>query len=203
MGADDDVDLPFRERALDRLALLRGLKARKTRGLDGKVCKPRTHGVVVLLRENRSRHKNRRLLSVLHALKARPQRHFRLAVAHVPAEQAVHRARVFHIRLNLFNALLLVGREFIREPLFERPLPRGIFGERKAFGARTLGIERGKIDGKLLCGVLGAVDAVCPLRSAELAQLGSRVLVPTADILLHAIELVGRNIQPVAPAVFD
>jgi hypothetical protein len=114
----------------------------------------------VLLGENRSRHEDSRLLSVLHALKARPQRHFRLAVAHVPAEQAVHRAWIFHIRLNLFNALLLVGREFVREPLFKRPLPCGIFGKRKPFGARALGIERGKIDGELLGGVLGAVDAV-------------------------------------------
>ena len=85
----------------------------------------------------------------------------------------------------------------------ERALPRGVLRKRKALRAHALGIERRQVDREPLCRALGALDAVCPVRASELAELRRRLLVPAADVLLHAVELVGWNVQPVATAIFD
>ncbi|MPN10674.1 hypothetical protein SDC9_157971 [bioreactor metagenome] len=157
----------------------------------------------MLLRQDGGRHQQRRLFSILNRLKDRPQRQLRLSVANVSAEQAIHGADLFHIRLDLLHALFLVGREFIGKTLLEGSLPRGVFGERKADGIRPLGIQRREIDRELLGRTFRLVDAVCPLRAAELAQRGRYFVLPAADIFLHAVELIGRDIEPVSAAVFD
>ena len=80
----------------------------------------------MLLREYGGGHEEGNLFAVLHGFERGAQRHFRFAVAHIAAQQAVHDSAAFHIAFDLFNALELVRRFRIRETLFELPLPRRI-----------------------------------------------------------------------------
>ena len=91
--ADDDLDLARRE-VLERLLLL-GLRAEPADHVDahgkrGEALAQRLH---VLEREHGRRREDGDLLAVHHGLERRAHRHFRLAVADVAAEQAVHRRR--------------------------------------------------------------------------------------------------------------
>ena len=72
----------------------------------------------MLLGEHRRRHQHRHLPPVHDGLECCPQGHLGLAVAHVAADQAVHRSRLLHVGLDLFNRAQLVGRLDIREAIF-------------------------------------------------------------------------------------
>ena len=85
----------------------------------------------MLLRQNRGGNKQGCLFSVHHRFKGSPQSYFCLAVAHITAQQPVHRYGFFHIRLNFGNGLQLVrrffkGKAFLKLTLQIRVRPIGI-----------------------------------------------------------------------------
>ena len=80
----------------------------------------------VLLRQHRRRHQHSRLLRVHHGLEGRADRHLRLPVADVAADQPVHRPRRLHVLLDRRDRRQLVGRLDVRERRLELHLPRRV-----------------------------------------------------------------------------
>ena len=77
----------------------------------------------VLLGQDGGRHQDRDLLAVLDRLEGGSQRHLGLAVAHVAADEAVHRAAAEHVGLHLLDGPRLVRRLGVRERLLQLALP--------------------------------------------------------------------------------
>ena len=73
----------------------------------------------MLERQHRGGRQHGDLLGVGDGLERGAHRHFRLAVAHVAAKQAVHGQRRFHVALHVFDGALLVGRFFKLERVLE------------------------------------------------------------------------------------
>ena len=62
-----------------------------------KILHPLHKRIVMLLRQNRRRHQINHLLAVLHRLKRRADCNLRLAIANVPADQAIHDLAALHV----------------------------------------------------------------------------------------------------------
>ena len=77
--------------------------------LEGKLRHPRGERPQVLLAQQRGRHQHGHLVAGIDRLERRPHRQLRLAVAHVAAEQAVHRPRLAHVVLDGVDGGQLVG----------------------------------------------------------------------------------------------
>ncbi len=82
--------------------------------------------MVMLLCQNRRRHKEGDLLSFLHRLECRTDSDLRLPKSYVPADQTVHNPIRFHILFHILNGTQLIIGFFKFELLFEFPLPDGI-----------------------------------------------------------------------------
>ena len=72
--------------------LLRVAEAREHFHLDREGCQALLEGIVVLLGQDGGGHQDGDLLAVHHRFEGGAQRHLGLAVAHIAADQAVHRA---------------------------------------------------------------------------------------------------------------
>ena len=204
--ADEQVDLPLR-RALQNLFLLRRrLEAREHLDRHRKAAEAVDGGGVMLLRQHGGRHQDRRLLAVEHAFHHRAQRDLRFAVAHIAAEQAIHRARALHVALDLRDGAKLIVRLLIVEGVLKLALPGGVRRKGEAGAALPFGVELDKPLGKILRRGLGAGFGLRPVRAAELVQLDVLALLPAAvaaDVLRHHIELRRGNVQAVAAGVGD
>ena len=128
--ADDDVDRAFLQ-AADDLGLPppRG-EPRQGGDLEGELRHPLGESPQVLLAQQRGRHQHRRLVAGIDRLERRPHRQFGLPIAHVAAQQAVHRPRQAHVALDRVDGGQLVGRFVVGKRGVELPLPFGIGRER-------------------------------------------------------------------------
>ena len=95
--------------------------------------------IVVLLRQNRGRHQHGNLIAILHRFERRSQRDFGFAVANIAADQAIHRARFFHIALDIFQRPQLVVGFGKRKTILKFALPVGI----RAVGVTGYGLASG------------------------------------------------------------
>ena len=80
----------------------------------------------MLLRQHGCRHKDRHLLAIHHSFEGGAQGHLGFAIAHVAAQQTIHRARRFHIAFDVCQGALLVFGLHVRERIFQFLLPGGI-----------------------------------------------------------------------------
>ena len=168
---------------------------------DGIAGKALQYRLIVLLDEYGRRREQHGLLALHDALEDRPQRHFRLAVAHIAAQKAIHRARLLHVALDLSDGAQLVVGFLIGEFVLKFALPGRIGREGEALRIVPLGIELHQILGDFVDVRLDARLLLLPFAAGKLVELGRRVL--GADILLHAVELIGGHIQPVAALIAD
>ena len=108
--ADDDVHRAFFQPA-DDLGLLppRG-EPRQGGNLEGKLGHAGGERPLVLLAQQRGGHEHRHLVAGIDRLERRPHRQLGLAVAHVAAQQPVHRPRQAHVVLDRIDGGQLVGR---------------------------------------------------------------------------------------------
>ena len=83
-------------------------------------------------------------------LKNRPHRHFRFTVADVPYQEAIHRPRLFHVPLDLFDAPQLVAGFVIGEVGVKLCLQIVIRGEGIALGGLPLGVQVDELVGNIL-----------------------------------------------------
>ena len=88
-----------------------GSKARHHVHTHGKRREARAQRLEMLEGQHRRGRQNGHLLAVHHGLERRAQRHFRLAVADIAAQQAVHGRRRLHVALDVGHGRDLIGRE--------------------------------------------------------------------------------------------
>ena len=98
-------------------------------------------GEVVLPGQHGGGHQDGGLPAVQHALHHRPEGHLRLAVAHVPAQQAVHGPGGLHVPLDLVDGAELILRLVVGEIVLELLLPGAVGGEGVSRLTLPLGVE--------------------------------------------------------------
>ena len=201
MRADEDVDLAVGE-PLDGLALL-GLwtETRHVLDRDRVVLQALGERAVVLLGEDRGGDEQHHLLAVLDGLERGAQRDFGLAVADVAADQAVHRARRLHVRLDHLDRVALVGRLGERERVLEVALPVAVARERVTLAPLALGVQVEQLPGELLCRSSGSSLEGVPTGTAQLGE--GRVNTAGADVAADLRELVDRDEHAVRARVLE
>ena len=155
VGADQDVDLPFFQPVLDVGDLFRRPQAAHVIDRAGESLEAGLEGFEVLEGEDGRRHQHGHLLGIADGLESSPDGHFRLAEAHVAADEAVHRAVVLHILLDRLRRPLLVGRILVHEGGFELFLEVGVGREGEALRGPALRIELDEFLGDVLDAGLG------------------------------------------------
>jgi len=155
----------------------------------------------VLLGEDRRGHEHQHLFALRRSLEGGPQRHLRLAVADITADQPVHRPRRLHVGLHQLDRVSLVGRLGEGEALLELPLPVGVRFEGVAAAPPPLGIETQQLPRELLRRPAGACLHRLPARSAQLRE--RRVLGARSDVAGDLRELVGGDEHAVVALVFE
>ena len=189
--AHDDLHLARRE-ILERLLLL-GLRAEAADHVDahgkrGEALAQRLH---VLKREHRRGREEGHLFAVHHGLERRAHRHFRLAVADVAAEQAIHRRRRFHVGLDVADRGELIGREVVREGVLELLLPVRVGAEGMPDHRLARGVQLQQLLGHVAHGLLDARLRPFPRRAPEPIDRRAR----GAGVLLDEIQALDRDEQ--------
>ena len=202
VGADDHVDLPAPQLGKDLLLLLCRAEAGEQLHLDREALHPAGGRLVMLPREDGRGTEQRALLAVHHAFEGGPERHLRLAEAHVAAEQPVHRDGVFHIRFDLVDAAELVVRLLKGEPPLKVVLPVGVGRKRVALDRHPLGIEFCQLLGHVLDGLFDPLAGLLPLDGIQFIEAHVRV-VPHADVFADEVELGDRHEEHVGARVAD
>ena len=157
--------------------------------------------MIVLVREDRRRDEHGGLLAFLQALEDRAGRDFRLAVANVAAQQAVHGGRSLHVLLDLLGGTQLICGLLVRECVLELFLPRGIGTERESGGHLALRGQLQEILGHIADGGLRPGFRLLPVTARQAVDLRRRRL--AAHVLLDGIHLVHRHVQHVFARVAD
>ena len=200
--ADDDIHQPFFQ-PLDRLLhLARCPKTGHHLHAHRKVLHALHKCVVVLLCQDRRRHKVGDLLSVLNGFERRADRDLRLSVAHVAADQPVHDPRALHIALGRLDGKELVARLLKRKHLLKLLLPHGILAEDKALFLLPDGIQLNEIPGDLVDCRLHPRLRLHPLLGAEFVQfrLFCRV---GRGVFLDRVKPRRKDVEIAAVAVLD
>ena len=160
--ADDDVDRAFFEPA-DDLGLLPPRGEPRQRGdLEGKLGHPGGERPQVLLAQQRGGHEHGHLVAGVDRLERRPHRQFGLSVAHVAAEQPVHRPRKAHVALDGVDGDQLVGGFVVGERGVELPLPFGVGGKGDAGPRGPGGLQFEHVGGHVVDGLLDALFLLFP-----------------------------------------
>ena len=156
----------------------------------------------MLLRQNRGRDQDCRLLSVQDALHHRPEGYLGLSEAHIAAEQAVHRDGGLHVLLDLGGASKLIVRLRIGEVLFKLPLPAAVRREGITRQALPLGIEGNQLSRHVFGRSLGPGAGLGPFGSAHLGEL-DLALLSAAGVLGHHVQLCRGDIKYVRSGVAE
>ncbi len=127
----------------------------------------------MLLGEDRRRREDGDLLAVHHGLERRAQRNLRFAVAHVAAEQAIHRQVALHVALDLLRGLKLVGRFVVGEVFLKFLLPRRVRPKGVAPVLLPLGVELHEVEGQLLEAFAHLRFLLVPVLAAQPRELGA------------------------------
>ena len=124
-------------------------------------------------------------------------RHFGLAVAHVAAEQTVHRRRRLHVALDVGNRGGLVDGQLVGESVFEFLLPVCVGAEGVTGHGLALGVELQQLFGHVAHGLLDAGLRLLPCRAAQAIERRSR----PAGVLLDKVQPLNRDEQLVLTRV--
>jgi hypothetical protein len=147
----------------------------------------------VLLDEQSGRHEHGDLFAVLDRLECGTDRDLRLPVAHVAADQTVHRHGLLHVRLDLVDGGQLIGGLDIVEGVFEFALPGGVRSVGVADGGLAGRIQSDEFPGDLLDGLAGLRLRRLPVGAAHLVEV--RAL--PADIAGDLVESIAGDVEAV------
>ena len=202
VGANDHIHLAGGQ-VVEGLFLLRG-GAEPAQHIDvhGVSAEPLHGGGIVLLGQHSGGHQNGHLLAVQYGLHGGAKGHFRLAEAHVAAEQPVHGRGAFHILFDLGDAAELIVGFRVFKAVLKLALPWGVGGEGVAGQPLPGGIELNEPCRQILGGGLGLGLGFLPGIAGELVQSDGGVLT-AANILAHQIQLGGGHIEHVAALIGD
>ena len=115
MCANDDVDLAVRQVLQQFSGLFGRARTREVVNAHGQVFQSVAEGLVVLVGQHRGGHEDGHLLRVAGRLEGCTHGHLGLAEADIAAHEAIHRARLLHVGLDVVGGLQLVGRVLIEE----------------------------------------------------------------------------------------
>jgi hypothetical protein len=180
--AHDHVHAARREAGEDALLFGGGAKAAQRLDRERVLRDALAKRAVVLLRQNGGRTEDRHLLAVVHGFERRPHRQLGLAVAHVAADEPVHRPRPQHVGLDLRQRGQLVRRLTVRERGLELGLPLAVRGECVARLRIAQRLEVDHLAGEVEDGGADLVFAALPTDAAEFRQL--RVRLRRTDVFL-------------------
>ena len=105
VGADQQVQTAGAGSLQNAFLLLGGGESGQHLDLHREILEPSAGGGVVLLGQHRGGHQNCRLLAVQNTFHNGPERHLRLAIAHIAAKEAVHGPGLLHILLDVRDGL--------------------------------------------------------------------------------------------------
>ena len=105
VSADQQVQTAGAGSLQNAFLLLGGGESGQHLDLHREILEPSAGGGVVLLGQNGGGHQNCRLLAVQDAFHNGPERHLRLAVAHIAAKEAIHGPGLLHILLDVRDGL--------------------------------------------------------------------------------------------------
>ena len=199
MGADHDVHQALLEIRDGLLDLPRGAEAAHELYADGIVLHALDKGSVVLLGQDGGRDKVHHLLALLDGLEGRPDGDFRLAVAHVPADEAVHDFAALHVGLCVRDGRQLILRLLKREHLLELPLPDGILFIGMTLAALAQGVELHQIRGHLAHRAADLGLGALPFLGAQLVEL--RLLGIGGGVFLNHVQARGQHVEVAAVPV--
>ena len=202
MGADEDVHIPRAHPADDLLLLLRRAEAGEHFHLHREPLEPPHHRVVMLERQDGGGHQQHALLALGHAFERRAQRHLRLAEAHVPAQQPIHRHRALHVPLDFLDAAELILRLLVFEPPLEIVLPLPVRIEGEPRGGHPLAVQGDKLLGDVPDRRAHPGLGLLPLLAPQAVELDLH-LVLGADIFADQIQLGHRHVQGVPLVVLE
>ena len=169
--------------------------------LNGKPREALPERLVVLLRQNRRRHKHRHLLAVDSRLKRSSDGHLRLPITDIAAQQPIHRLRPLHILLDFLDRPQLVRRFVIRKHRFELLLVRRVLAEmRDPVADLAFCIQLNQLVGNILDGGARLALRPVPVGAAKLIYLRIFAFLG-ADIFLHEINLFNRHGQLIAAGI--
>ncbi len=155
----------------------------------------------MLLRQNRCRHQHSDLFSVLHRFERRAQSHFGFAIAHITAQQAIHRTRSFHIALNGGNRAALVGSFNVWKAIFQLFLPGRICAKSVTRNGLPFGVQFQQFFGHLLHRFFDVGLGSRPFLRAEPRQRGNAALL--AHITRQPVGLMHGDKNLVALFIFN
>ena len=171
MRTDHDIDFPAPQFVKHLLLLARRPKARQQIHLDWKALHTACDRLVMLPCQDCRRHQQRALLGVAHAFEGGAQGDFRLAEAHVAAEQPVHGRLPLHIVFDLIDAAELILRLVEFEMGFKVALPFVVLGKSVPLGLHPVGVELDELLRHVLHGGAHAGLGLLPLGAAQPVQL--------------------------------
>ena len=199
MRADDDVDLAGGEIRDD--LLLFGFRPKPTDHVDPhrKAREAVLERLLVLKGEDSRRREERHLLAVHHRLEGGAHGHFRLAVAHIAAEQPIHRRRRLHVVFDVRDRRFLIRCQLVLERALELLLPVRIGAERVSRDCLARRIELEQLFGHVAHGFLDLRLGTFPGRAAE--PIDGRLC--RAGVLLNEIEPLDGNEQFVVARIMQ
>ena len=128
-------------------------------------------------------------------------RHFRLAVTDIAADEAIHGPFLLHVSENIFNGFVLI-RSLLE---WERGLKFAVEMIRRRKGMAFTHLA-GRIDHQQLLGhrqnrFAGLGLNLLPRASPKPVQTGPRSI--SADIFLDQIDPIDRQVEPIASFIFE
>ena len=156
----------------------------------------------MLLGEDRRGDQHQDLLALACGLEGGAQGDLGLAVADVATHQSIHRPGRFHVGLDQFDRLQLVGGLGEREALLELALPVGVGLEGVAGTAATLGVKAEQLARQLLGGPASARLHRLPAGAAQLRQRRPPIASAT-HVARDLGQLVGGDEDLVVALVFQ
>src|SRR6266481_3934410 len=186
MRANEDVDLSLLDLLDDFLLLLRRAEAAKHLDGDGKSGEATFEGFEMLEGKDSRWRKDCDLPVILNSLEGCTHSNFRLAVANVSAEQAVHRHGGLHILLDVGDRGNLIVSLVVIEGILELALPLSIHRVAVALRHLALGVQFEQFVGHVAHGLFYPGLCLCPLCAAQSAKWRACALSRT--VLLNEVE---------------
>ncbi len=152
----------------------------------------------VLGRQHGRRHQHGHLVAGIDGLERSAHGQLGLAVAHVAADQPIHRPHGLHVLFDSGDARALVGRFRVGERGVKFLLPFGIGRKTDAGPAGSRGLQFEHVAGQVDDRHFGRLFLPNPGLAADLGQRGPGLA--AADVLLHEFDLRCRHVN-LCPAV--
>ena len=149
--------------------------------------------IIMLLGKDGRRHQKYHLFALLCRLERRTDRHFRLAISDIAADQAIHDLIALHIVFHRFDRLQLIVRLIKRKRLFELFLPDRVLSIAESLFPLSRRIKLHQI----FCNIFNCTAYSCldtsPLLRPQFVQF--RAFCLRICIFLDDIELRCRHIK--------